>query len=524
MRLRGQGTFEYVLLLGGVLLTVVIASVVLINSAPQIDSSKTCAIYARSAVSCFTVSGGFDPARTFSRDGQTMSCGCGAVGESFELSFPGGDGQGSAEFPTGGATLEGTSVLSFEDAALQYVFSPEPDVRTQLPGKLVATWFYDVPEGQEFKVGVEVVGANLQPSQRQSIDASKKTEPSVASLRQHSSSGVASQLTTNVPLSDSTSYYGFWSGANSDPYHLVFVFQAPPEGFRGSLSLPVPVPSELDAGTVPISRTDNGAFVWDEVQLAANEKFEVRVSVRSSEESFQAVFDGVQQNHPGLSFQSSASIIPSPVGSPAPTPSCVIQGQGCGLLPGSTPCCTGLSCQVEGFSSVCKPDALANPSPSPFPSPSPSANPSLICGDGACLEGESALACPQDCGEPQPSPSPSASPLPNPSPILEPVGEAAYPVAVLFVKDSENLNALESAFRVELSADYPRVVLQPYAKSNVQTLRVYPVFFVIQFDESLSASVLQALVDGGSRVNLLGSASTYASQLSLDSQPVVLPS
>ncbi len=73
---RGQGTFEYVLLLGGVLLTVVVATVVLTASQPQIDDAKQCAIAARSAIECFKADGSFKPDAQFEFKGKGAKCDC----------------------------------------------------------------------------------------------------------------------------------------------------------------------------------------------------------------------------------------------------------------------------------------------------------------------------------------------------------------------------------------------------------------------------------------------------------------
>jgi cysteinyl-tRNA synthetase, unknown class len=76
MKLRGQSTFEYVLLLGGVLLIVVIAMVTLMDALPGIDSSNTCAIQARSSLSCFDKDGAFNLDKTFAFNGENLACSC----------------------------------------------------------------------------------------------------------------------------------------------------------------------------------------------------------------------------------------------------------------------------------------------------------------------------------------------------------------------------------------------------------------------------------------------------------------
>ncbi|MBI5225633.1 class III signal peptide-containing protein, partial [Candidatus Micrarchaeota archaeon] len=71
MHVRAQGTFEYVLLLGGVLLTVVVALVVLQGSFQQSATGlsdvqlKQCKVSAQQAPSCFSGSA-FQGGNTFS--------------------------------------------------------------------------------------------------------------------------------------------------------------------------------------------------------------------------------------------------------------------------------------------------------------------------------------------------------------------------------------------------------------------------------------------------------------------------
>ncbi len=98
---RAQGTFEYVLLLGGVLLIVVIAMVTLTGSLPSLDSGSSCAVQARSAVSCFGVDGAFHPERSFTFQEQATSCGC---APSSALAATPSPGTAPAAVPPGGST------------------------------------------------------------------------------------------------------------------------------------------------------------------------------------------------------------------------------------------------------------------------------------------------------------------------------------------------------------------------------------------------------------------------------------
>ncbi|MDP2717863.1 MAG: endo alpha-1,4 polygalactosaminidase, partial [Candidatus Micrarchaeota archaeon] len=372
---RAQGTFEYVLLLGGVLLIVVIAMVTLTGSLPTLDSGSACAVQARSAVSCFGADGAFHPEQSFTFQEQATPCGCGAVGGSFELQFSGGSGQASAEFPTGSASLDSENTLFFAETARQYSFEPAPEALARFPDRIVATWRNSAPSGGTFIVRVSVTRP-LDDIARQQIDASKTLVPSLSQLADQS--GVAGQVTTTFALSGGITLRGFWAGSDSDPYQLVFAF-SPQNDVAGALSLSLFVP-EIPASqlsVVPVSRRENGAFVWDEAHVPAGDAFEARVSVPKPSVSLQDFVTQIRDANPLLSFQTAlASPLPSP--SPSPSPST--------------------------FPSV-------SPSPLPSPSPSPSAGP--VCGDGLCQSDESSAVCPVDCGGPFVSPSPSPSPAPG---------------------------------------------------------------------------------------------------------------
>lgn len=74
---RGQGTFEYVLLLGGVLLIVVLALVAL-PSNNQVDKKTLCAAAARSDTACFYANGTFNNYTQFyfNLDKKFVDCNC----------------------------------------------------------------------------------------------------------------------------------------------------------------------------------------------------------------------------------------------------------------------------------------------------------------------------------------------------------------------------------------------------------------------------------------------------------------
>ncbi len=73
---RGQGTFEYILLLGGALLVTTISLFVLTQSQPQIDLSKQCAIAARQNLECFGSGGVFSESKSFKFQGMDTACSC----------------------------------------------------------------------------------------------------------------------------------------------------------------------------------------------------------------------------------------------------------------------------------------------------------------------------------------------------------------------------------------------------------------------------------------------------------------
>ncbi|MBI5226042.1 hypothetical protein HY994_02260 [Candidatus Micrarchaeota archaeon] len=73
---RGQGAFEYVLLLGGVILITTLSLAGLLNAEPKVDSQKQCALAARQALGCFDVNGIFQEDSTFDFASQNAYCNC----------------------------------------------------------------------------------------------------------------------------------------------------------------------------------------------------------------------------------------------------------------------------------------------------------------------------------------------------------------------------------------------------------------------------------------------------------------
>ncbi len=108
----------------------------------------------------------------------------------------------------------------------------------------------------------------------------------------------------------------------------------------------------------------------------------------------------------------SPSSVPSLSPTVAPLPACVPSGQGCGMLIGSTACCSGLTCQFDlsSLSSSCKAD-----SSSPAPSPSPIALPS-----STVLPTSVPTILPTVVPTEIPTPIPASSPLPTSAPTSVP--------------------------------------------------------------------------------------------------------
>ncbi|MDP2717462.1 MAG: hypothetical protein Q8P02_01830, partial [Candidatus Micrarchaeota archaeon] len=106
---------------------------------------------------------------------------------------------------------------------------------------------------------------------------------------------------------------------------------------------------------------------------------------------------------------------PTPVPTAEPDAEFVQEGQGCGVLPGSTPCAPGLSCQLDGLTATCKPI-----NPTPTPSVEPSEIPAL--GNFEIVESDGAISY-LDPDDKQSVPSPT--PTPEPAIIPPTTGLAA---------------------------------------------------------------------------------------------------
>ncbi|MBI2445563.1 hypothetical protein HYV43_04205, partial [Candidatus Micrarchaeota archaeon] len=76
---RAQGTFEYMLLLGGAVFIATLALSLLINTTPDVDPQKQCALAARQSLECFKPGGGFNDAASFNYQDRTTPCTCTSV-------------------------------------------------------------------------------------------------------------------------------------------------------------------------------------------------------------------------------------------------------------------------------------------------------------------------------------------------------------------------------------------------------------------------------------------------------------
>ena len=368
-RFRGQGTFEYVLLLGGVLLIVVLALVVLQSSFFQASSgvsdveSKKCRLSAQQALSCFE-NGAFDGGNTFDLLGyqaNPLLCNCSDFNpNAFSVSV----GQALLKTLDFSSLKGGVSSLSFEDAppATAYAVSIplpagvytfflvnpdrsvvpiEPDAVTALGDGRVAYSWNSLPSGSRIKVN-PVSGISVE--QRDQAVAQKSQVPDAQVLEQQAEEKIDKAIDSQTGLKLFKSSDGL--------LRLVFVYTSA-DDYVGSLSVTLPVSATFVSGIFPQASgvvpdgQNPGASVasWDEVHLKAGRPFRVIVLLKPEAGSVQAVLDELDVQIPKV--KSNAVKRGRGLACIAVSKSCIPGGIG-----GS--CCGSLSCELEGVGFVCK--------------------------------------------------------------------------------------------------------------------------------------------------------------------------
>ncbi len=459
---RGQGTFEYVLLLGGVLLIVVLALVVLQGNFLQTSSGvsdvelKKCRLSAQSSASCINSDGTFNGSKPFDLLGYQANpvlCNCSDFDPDAFTVPVGAAAISSLDFSSGGF-----SPLLFDDSspavASAYavslplpkgsvpsgviypdgsIHSLAPDAEAQMPdGTFVYSW-NSLPSGSKIKVSP---GSGDPVGQRDDARSRKTQIEDADALEQQASAKVEKSVDSQSGLKLIKSKDG--------ALRLVFIYSSDVD-YDGPLSFVIPVSYSFVAGSFPQASSispdaenpDAALASWEVVHIKAGQPFRIIVLLKPEAGSMQAVSDELDAKIPkvksnvlkrqkgvsciavskscipggiggsccgdlscdlkGLGFacqvKAAASPSPSPSGdsaasaspsvSPSPSPSpepgmdaCVAKNQGCALtsiLPGSIDrkCCKGTTCQIDGFSSLCKSDGTASPTPKPSLAPEP---------------------------------------------------------------------------------------------------------------------------------------------------------
>lgn len=399
---RGQGTFEYVLLLGGALL-VVVASIVVLQT-NFLDSQqavfdvqlKQCKAAASQDSECYSGSI-FQPGNTFSALSvpEGTLCDCSNFDpDAFSVVLGGeGEGQGSIELP-GPEGQFAASRLDFATQSGVPQFEPSPDVLASTPtGGWVATWYTDEP------LSVRVIPPrSYSDSEKQQVKASVAF---VESPRQAIASLDASAF-RKTELSDSSTLTVYEK--NGDTFVSLSHALALDVSGPGSAYIPLPADQVSIENVFPrpsrLEFVEGSSFVkavYDDLSFAEGDVWDLVVKVDSTE-SVDALFDStesVARTQPRVAYSRPSDssgecaidvlghgVFCDPTPAPAPSASpepglCAVAGESCGGLFGGNACCQGLTCKEELFGLLGGTCFTSNNEPLPSPSPSPSPTPSI---------------------------------------------------------------------------------------------------------------------------------------------------
>jgi len=438
------------LLLGGVLLVVVLALVVLQGSFAQSSQGvsdvelKKCRLSAQSASTCFDATASFNGSRTFDLLGyqaNPLLCNCSDFDpDAFTVSV------GTAGLNTLDFSSADYSPLYFEDApagsyavslplpigSYQFfvvmpdrsVVQTQPDAATPLSDGRVAYSWNSLPYGSRIKVKPI---SGVSDAQKSEAQAGKVQLPAAEELETQADESVEKSVDSESGLKLLKSKEG--------ALRMIFSYVST-EDYDGPLSVALPVAAQSIARVLPLTSSidadESGVAAvasWDQVRLRAGEPFRIIVELKATGD-LQSLSDEVESKLPGVRSKAlrnkgdsaciakKKSCIPGGIGgsccgslscdldglgfkcqaqpsaSPTPGPSadasasasaspspqidvaaCVKTGQGCALtsiLPGSIDqkCCQGSTCQLDGFSTNCKKDPQATPTPLPSVEPS----------------------------------------------------------------------------------------------------------------------------------------------------------
>lgn len=332
----------------------------------------------------------------------------------------------------------------------RFIQSREPDAATPLPNGRVAYSWNSLPVGSKIKVK----GSGMTDEQKTQVQTEKIQIPDAQVLEQQAGSDkvektVDSQSGLKLLKSKEGNLRLVYEYSSEGDYDGPLILVVPVASDSIARIFPQTASIGPDAESA-----DSSVVSWEQVRLRGGQAFRVIIELKQSGD-LQVLSDDVDSKLPsirskafrkrgqsaciakskscipggiggsccgdlscdlsGLGFacqvkatpsptpsvEASASVGPSVSPSPSPSPpagidACVAKNQGCALtsiLPGSIDqkCCKGSTCQLEGFSSTCKPDGTATPTP--LPSCESVGGVCQIPTPASCLPGQ--LDCPQ---------------------------------------------------------------------------------------------------------------------------------
>ncbi|MBI2446025.1 class III signal peptide-containing protein [Candidatus Micrarchaeota archaeon] len=442
---RGQGTFEYVLLLGGVLLIVVLAIVVLQGAFIQTESGikdvdkKKCGIEARQSPACFS-GAAFQPTATFKPFGyrDAVQCDCSDYGgfyieadKATALFFDSGDATGCPA---------DTSCLAFEDAPSQnlelrlptantYQFSIAPTSNTELGNGWTSYYWSRIPKGTRIRI---VPSRLLDSSTLERTRTTVDSQPAASQLRQTSTQALEKTLDPD------TSFTFFKTPAGA--FRAIFAYQNP-AGFNGPLKARIPLKYALVQKIMPEparvqASADATEFTveWTHVSLAAGNAFEVSLDLQLTDAELGSaaahIEKGIAENR-----KNGAGFV-------QPDGTCRVAGESCFPFGLFGACCSGTTCQMSGFGFSCRsaptptdvPKTSVKPPTGPLPSasgntvnkPEKPSNPIPVATLKPATNGPIATSGPAiptvalPTYKPKTTPSPTVLPTAPPQPTLKP--------------------------------------------------------------------------------------------------------